>query len=264
MGFKKELKATLIIIVLIALSVVVYSSMGYAIKYLTKISGVSWLLYLLGYIVGSFLFGWLERKFQNKFTNTLNLIYSLPMAIPLFFLQLAIPSVGLVMNIFLYFAVSFAIPTLLTRTIDIFEIYDIKQSTNVFIIITTGICISITLYESILSFVYTHSPFRIKNSKKMKRFKLDETIEYVISKENIRFIIYTAFFLYLVIFSFKFLQDSKVFELEGYDKAIYQSFLCYLALDRLLLNFKNFELKPSVLLDKIVKSMFSSNDEKKE
>lgn len=97
----------------------------------------------------------------------------------------------------------------------------------------------------------------------MKKYKLDELIEYIINRQNIRFAIYVSFFIYIFIYSFQMLENSSLFVTDLRDKAILQSFLCFLAYDRLLLNSKIVALMPSKLLNKFLISIIGK-DEKKE
>ncbi|MEC8883956.1 MAG: hypothetical protein VYD98_04805, partial [Bacteroidota bacterium] len=71
----------------------------------------------------------------------------------------------------------------------------------------------------------------------------------------------SSFFIYLIVFSFQFLQNSSVFEIAEKDRAVYQSFLCFLAFDRLLLNSKRFILMPSELLKRMINSITQNEKE---
>jgi hypothetical protein len=89
----------------------------------------------------------------------------------------------------------------------------------------------------------------------MKKFRLDELIAHIINKENIRFVIYISFFIYLVVYSYKMLGNSSILETSLHDKAILQSFLCFLAFDRVILNSKQVVLLPSIFLNKLINSI---------
>lgn len=230
------------------------------IDHLSNAKSYNWMFYFLTYIVLFFLFGWLHKKFPNKFLEYLDMGISFPLLLVLLLFQFAIPTVGLITHITLFILLSFLLPLILLGINEHFNYFILTEQTTIFINLTFAICFSVAFYKQILSLIYKAGPFR-KSSEKMKKFKLDELTEYILNKENIRFIIYSSFFIYLLIFSFQYLQNSSIFEIGEKDKAVYQSFLCFLAFDRLLLNSKRFILLPSVFLKKMISSVFPNNNE---
>tara|TARA_R110001592_G_scaffold150002_1_gene375615 strand:+ start:170 stop:895 length:726 start_codon:yes stop_codon:yes gene_type:complete len=237
-----------------------FLSMG--IEHLNTIKSYNWIFYFLGYVGLLILLGWLHKKFPNKVLEYLNYVISFPLSLILFLFQFAIPTMGLVIHTILFVLLCYIIPLTLIRLNEHFEYLEQTDQTVIFINLTLATCISVAFYKQILNVVYRFGPFRIKSSEKIKKFKLDELTDYVLNKENIRFIIYSSFFIYLLVFSFQYFQNSSIFEIAENDKAVYQSFLCFLAFDRLLLNIKKFLLIPSELLKKMLNSIVG--DEKKQ
>lgn len=251
MSFKKEFKSILILLIIILLAILLLYAPLMAMEYFDS-NGNNWIYYFIIYFLIAFTINWLFGKFPNKTFRFLNLILWLPLSIISNLFQFAIPALALFYHFFLFVLFSFVIPLVLLKLNKHYGYVYLMEPTELFIILTFATCISITLYRQILSLVYRIGPFRVKSSKKMKKFKLEELTEYVFNKENIRFAIYISYFIYLVIFSFSFLQDSSIFEIQQKDRAILQSFLCFLAYERLLLNSKSFVLLPSVLLKKAI------------
>lgn len=232
-------------------------------EHLNTTKNYNWIFYLLGYLALLIFFNWLHKKFPNKLLEYINYAFSLPLSIFLFLFQFARPATGIIIHTILFILLSFSFPLILIRLNDYFNYLKLTDQTIIFLNLTFAACFSIAFYKPILNIVYRFSPFRIKSSEKMKKFKLDELTNYVLNKENIRFIIYSSFFIYLIIFSFQYLQNSSIFEIEEKDRAVYQSFLCFLAFDRLLLNSKRFILIPSELLKKMINSIVGDKEEKK-
>ncbi|WP_299436567.1 hypothetical protein [uncultured Maribacter sp.] len=261
MNIKKESKSTLFLLIIIVISLIIMFFLSMGMEHLNSSKNYNWIFYFLGYVVLLIVFGWLHKKFPNKILEYFNIVISFPLALALFLLQFAIPTMGLILHIFLFGLFTIALPLLLIRTNEYFDYVNLKEQTNLFIILTFATCVSVAFYKQILNFIYQFGPFRLKDSEKMKKFKLDELTEYVLNKENIRFIIYSSFFIYLLVFSFQFLQNSSVFEIAEKDRAVYQSFLCFLAFDRLLLNSKRFILMPSELLKRMINSITQNEKE---
>jgi len=143
-----------------------------------------------------------------------------------------------------------------------FNYIPLREETMLFIGITSSTIIAITFYNSILKLLHIVPPFRIKHSKKNQKFRLDEILEYFFTKENLRFTIYTAFFIYLIFYSFKLFEGEYDVVINKIDKATLQSFLCFIAYDRLLLNSKSVSALPSVILNKVFNSITQKEKEK--
>ncbi|MCD8401305.1 hypothetical protein G1K66_12320 [Tenacibaculum finnmarkense] len=261
MNIKKESKSTIFVLIIIIISLVIMFLLSMGMKHLNYAKNLNWLFYFLGYIFLLIFVHWLRKKFPNKMLEYIDIGISFPLAIFLLLFQFTIPSIGLVLHIFLFVLFSFAFPLLLLRINEYFDYVTLTEQTTLFINLTFATCFSVAFYRQLLSFIYQFGPFKIKNSEKMKKFRLDELTEYVLNKENIRFIIYSSFFIYLIIFSFQLLQNSSVFEIAEKDRAIYQSFLCFLAFDRILLNSNKFILLPSQLLKKMINSITQKEKE---
>ncbi len=262
MNIKKESKSTLFVLIIIIISLVIMFFLSMGMEHLNTTENYSWIFYFLGYILLLIFFGWLHKKFPNKIIQYIYFGISFPFSLILFIFQFAIPTMGIVINSILFVMLSFTTPLVLLRINEHFKYISINDQTAIFINLTFATCFAIAFYKQILNIVYRFGPLRIKSSEKMKKFKLDELTEYVLNKENIRFIIYSAFFVYLFILSFQNLQNSSIFEIIEKDKAVYQSFLCFLAFDRLLLNSNRFVLLPSIFLKKMLNSITQSADKK--
>ncbi|MBZ9731692.1 hypothetical protein LB467_18570, partial [Salegentibacter sp. JZCK2] len=100
------------------------------------------------------------------------------------------------------------------------------------------------------------------NSEKLKKYKFKELTDYLISGNNIRFMIYISYFIYLLLFNIFDLQNQNLYSNSMIDKAVLQSFITFIAFDNVLKNFKNLEFKPSELFNRILLSI--TGEDKKE
>ncbi|NEV95045.1 hypothetical protein G3567_12950 [Psychroflexus sp. YR1-1] len=260
MNIKKESKSTLLVVIIIIISMVIIFFFSMGIDYLNYYKDYNWIFYFLGYLALLFLISWLNKKYPSKILQLINICMSFPIAFVLFLYQFALPALGLIFHVIYFAMISISIPLIIIKLNEYFGYYTLSKQTIIFITLTSATCISVTFYKQILNFIYHLGPLRIKSSRKIRKFRLEELTEYVINKENIRFIIYSSFFIYIMVYSFHFFQNSSIFDVQEQDKAVYQSFLCFLAFDRLLLNSKRFLIIPSELLRKLINSIRQNED----
>ena len=262
MDWKKESKAVLFLLLLFIFSTITMYFLSNSMEYLKKINSLLCILFFLGYIGLLFLSNWLREKFRYKVFEYLNILISIPYFLIVLIFQLTRPTMVVVVHFFVFSLFCLSIPYFLFRINDYFELLEFTYQTRIFIYITFATCASVALYKQIINLVYISGPYRTKTSEKVKRYKLEELTNYIINKENVRFTIYSLFFIYLLIFSFQYLQNSSIFG-DEIDRAVYQSFLCFLAFDRLLLNAKMFVVTPSEFLKRMTDSIFGEEDEDK-
>lgn len=139
----------------------------------------------------------------------------------------------------------------------------ITSELYIYIILTFSVIVSTIFNFQIKHIVYIVSPFRVYYSIKLKKYKFKELIDYLISENNVRFIIYLSYFLYLIIFNAFNLQNQNFYNNPVVDKAILQSFITFIAFDSVLRNFKSLEFKPSEMLTKILNSITGAKEELK-
>ena len=90
----------------------------------------------------------------------------------------------------------------------------------------------------------------------MGKYKVKELIHYIFTLNNIRFCIYTIYFIFMIIYSVKYLESDTNNELN----AILQSFLTYLAFDNIIINTKNISLSPVEFLKKMINTIISDEE----
>ena len=91
----------------------------------------------------------------------------------------------------------------------------------------------------------------------MKPYELDKLTDYFLSLENVRSIVYFGYVIVLLVINYYNFQDLTVWSSLTMDRAILQSFLTFIAVERALIFLKTLNFRPSVLLEKISSSILS-------
>ncbi|WP_417559077.1 MULTISPECIES: hypothetical protein [Flavobacteriaceae] len=260
----KEKKAIFYLIVVVIISIILFVAFSLGYSFLEK--NTTFWTYFLIYFLTVITFNLLTIKIKFKMVKKAVYIYSLPLSILFFLFQFTVPTITVLIQVVYFIIFSTAFPYLILKVNDYFRIIGLNSETETFLQMTVSIIIAVSFNQFILEITYRLSPFTLKPSKKIEKLKLVELVDYIINLQNIRFVIYTSFFIYLIIFSFQQLENSTIFITSQHDRAILQSFLCFLAYDRIILNSKNIALLPSLLLNKFLTSINSGFiiDEKKE
>lgn len=117
-----------------------------------------------------------------------------------------------------------------------------------FLMLTTVSIILVGLNKYLLRFVLRYSPVFTQNKGRNDTLELIKLTEYIFNPNNIRFIIYLLYFIFLFFFSLSYLDERSVFENKLLDNAILQAFLVFLAYDSIRINSKDIKLLPSIIL----------------
>lgn len=248
MNKKKEIKAGIILLGLIMLSTI----LTYLFSLTTEKIGI----FLLGYLFLFVITNIVSSKIENKSIKILFEVIASPMAIFYFIGKFYLPVSTIILHSIIYVLVVTFLPLIFIKTNNYFEILNISSENYIFITLTFASIFSILFHKQIIEFVYIVSPMGANKSNNTEKLKLKELTEYVITPQNIRFSLYSLYFVYLCIFSIKYLDQKSFFETELVDGAIMQAFIVFLAFDSLIANSKEVKLLPSILLKKILESFF--------
>lgn len=205
------------------------------------------------------LLSYFERKFDNRILKIFNLFLSIPLALVFIIGDITIPIITLLMHTIYFFTLAFLFPIGLILINHALKIIELSKGTQVFVVLTIGALESVVLYKYIIRLVYRYSPIKVNNSEKYEKFKLRELTEYVLTPKNIKFIFYTLYFIYLIIFSIMYLENKIFFISQTIDFAVLQAFLVFLAFDSLVINSKEIRVIPTKLLYKMVVGIFSKD-----
>jgi len=243
---KKELKST-IIFVLINIMVIFLIYFGKFLKNYFSDVKYFW-IGLVIYFILTFLLTILNHRINFKVLRIATLILSFPISLIYVLVAILIPVLITQIYLILYFILSFILPYLL-YTLDIkYSFLSLQIQTWIYIISTTGVIIAIIFNKQIDYLTFKIVPFTSLKKEKKKRSNLVELCNYIVSSSNIKLVIYSLYFIALIITNFLNFQDSSFFSTPDIDKAILQSFITFLAFERLTTNLELSEFRPSQLI----------------
>ncbi|MCD9575603.1 hypothetical protein [Flavobacterium soyae] len=252
-GSGKDFFSTLIIILINVLIV----GFGYLflllINYSSKIDNL--FLKIALYIIICIIIFQINKRFQSRILNIIAQIIYLPITILALFTAIAIPVLSIQISLYLYLALSFLIPMIAYRLDQYYQITVINLETWIYLVLTVGVIFAFLLHNQIKFVVDKTVVYFHNGSKRIQHFKLIELNDYIISLSNIKFIIFFLYLIYLIIVNVMTLQNTSFYENPNIDKAVLQSFVTFVAFDRVLSTIKLTEFRPSKLLE-ILKNSF--------
>lgn len=193
---------------------------------------------------------------KNKILKKLTNIILFPLGIILTIGNFIIPIGFLFIHLLYYVAFVILIPSAILKLLTVFDIYHINQiPTLTYIKFTSSVFIAVLFNYQIRKLIYKISPARINSSKKLKPYELDKLTDYMLSENNVRFLIYSLYVILLIITNYTNFEENYLSINITNDKAILQSFVTFIAFDRALSLLKQLEFKPSDFLSKIIKSI---------
>lgn len=248
-NYLKEIKALIILLILVAL----FSTLAFLFDLIikSKITIIVLSVYFILFLFLSISTNFIKNKVYLKVVN----IFSFPMSIIFASLIFIIPIGTIIMHTMLYVIVV-AFPIIVFKGLIYFKIIEnLTPELVLYIEITLAVFLSVLLNYQIRKFIYLISPARIHSSEKLKSFGLDKLTDYLLSENNIRFMIYSLYVIILIVMNvFKFQEKSLLINSTS-DQAILQSFITFIAFDRALALLKQLEFKPSDMVSKIIASM---------
>lgn len=215
------------------------------------------------YIIGGISFYFVRKTFKHKAFDYLFKIWISPIIAVVTLILFFVPFMVIQIHLMYYILIAISIPGIFYLIDKFFNITSITTQLHIYIILTFSVIVSTIFNYQIKHIVYIFSPFRIYYSKKLKKYKFKELTDYLISENNIRFMIYLSYFIYLLIFNIFNLQNQNLYNDPLIDKAVLQSFITFISFDSVLRNFKNLEFKPSEMLKKILNSITGDKEEQK-
>lgn len=193
---------------------------------------------------------------KSKILKRITSIILFPAGIILTLGTFILPIGFLLIHLFYYVAFVVLIPSIIIKSLTSFDIYQINQiPTLTYLKFTSAVFIAVLFNYQIRKLIYKISPARINSSKKLKPYELDKLTDYMLSENNVRFLIYSIYVILLIITNYINFEENSLSINNSNDKAILQSFVTFIAFDRALSLLKQLEFKPSDFLNKIIKSI---------
>lgn len=213
-----------------------------------------WLIIISYIIVGIFLY-FIQKHFKSKILKFVFKTWVFPILAVIGLIHLFVPFVVIQIHLMYYVLVVISLPGIFYLVDNVFDFTTITNELYIYITLTFSAIVATIFNKQIKHIVYVFSPFRVYYSKKLKKYKFKELTDYLISENNVRFMIYLSYFFYLLIFNIFNIQHQNLYNNPVLDKVVMQSFISFIAFDGVLRNFKNLEFKPSEILNKIITSI---------
>jgi|GEM_PF-1167917 len=201
----------------------------------------------------------LGRRYKNELAAKIHRIAVLPFTLFLGFLSVAMPYFVLQIHLFVYLFFSSIVPILLYRLDRFTGLLDLKITTHIYLIVTFSVITATLMNKQMKELTYRFSPMQLYSNHISNRFEFHHLTDYFLSEHTIKFVIYFSYFLYLLIFNLFTFEEHTLYSSPMMDKAVLQSFITFLALERLLSNLKELDFKPSEML-KLLLTSISGND----
>lgn len=261
----KNINKELLSLILIVASGLIISSVvavvGYGLDKLIKIKYSYW--YFLAYILLCILSFIISGRFKNKIIKSIFKVTIFPIKFLSGFITITAPYLVLQIHFFMYLFISSIIPLAFFAFDQFSELIELNTTTHIYIIVTLSVITATLLNKQVKYLTYLFSPFRIYSSQKLKKFEFKKLTDYLLSENNIKFIIYLFYFIYLLIVNLFNFQKNSFYSSPEVDKAVLQSFITFIALERLIANLKDLDFKPSEMVKKLLTSMTGNEKEEK-
>lgn len=210
------------------------------------------------YLILSSFFVIISTFIKSKNLKKITSVILAPAGIFLILGTIILPFGFLFIHVLLYSGFSFIIPELFFKITTFLNIELIKNnSTLIYTKLTSTVFIAVLFNYQLRTLIYKISPARINSSQKLKPYELDKLTNYLLSENNIRFLIYSSYVVLLLIVNFYNFEDKTYSKDLINDKAILQSFVTFIAFERALTLLKQLDFKPSDLLNSIIKSIIN-------
>lgn len=255
---KKEITAVLLILLINVVTGALTVLISFLIDYSGKIN--HFFLKVATYFLLCFITFQIGRKIKSRAYKIMQQIIFLPLTFLSLYILAAIPVLSMQLSIGLYLVFAFLFPMILFRFDEHYHLTALKPETWTYIVLSSGVIFAFLFHYQIKLLVHKIIPFFHYGSERVKKFKLIELNNYVISVNNIRFVIFTLYLLYAMIVNIMSFQGSSFYDNQNIDKAVLQSFVTFIAFDRVLAAVRAAEFKPSELLDILKKSITGHYD----
>lgn len=252
-NINKELFALILIVVsgffILAFAVVLF----YVLHLILELhNGYLYVVVYLMLCLLTFIWG---RRADAPIIKTLHKLLTLPFQMIRGFVPVAMPYIVLQIHLLVYLFASAALPLTFYMVDRLTGWLDLKITTHIYIIVTFSVITATLMNRQMRYITYLFSPVRLYRSNTSKREEFNKLTEYFLSENNIKFIIYFCYFLYLLIFNLFTFEEHSLYSSPLMDRAVLQSFITFLALERLLSNLKDLDFKPSGMLKLLLSSI---------
>jgi len=232
---------------------------AYGISQFLTLPNSGWYLavYVL-FAVFSYIF---YNRYNNPITRLIYKAFILPVRIINGFITISAPYLILQTHLALYLFFAGIIPLGFFLFDQMSDLINLNFATHIYIMVTFSVVFATLGNTQLKKLIYLVSPFRLTQLQKLKKIDFKELTDYLLSESNIKFIIYSIYFLYLLVINFFNFQQNSFYSNPETDKAVLQSFITFIALERLVTNLKELDFKPSEMIKRLLDTMTSNGKE---
>ncbi len=198
-----------------------------------------------------------KRLPHNQLCDSMRYVMSIPL-LALSLTKLVMPSMAIMATCILMFAYSF-LPVFAVVALIEKAGYDMTMEGKLFVLLTIPLIIATHCSDYIRRRILRMSPFN-GNDHHYHLF-MRELVRFVYTKENLNFIVYASYFLFLFVSTFKSLQSGEPLLSAGIDMVAAKSFLVFIACTNMLDRKRSANLEGGALLTLFVKMMIVHDDE---
>ena len=211
--------------------------------------------YLSAYVLLVLISYFLHNRFKNQTAFWVFKTLIFPVKIIQGFFTVSAPYLILQTHLALYLFFASIVPIAFFFFDQMSDLINLNFPTHIYIIVTFSVVFA-TLGNALLKkLIYLVTPFGLTRFQRFNKIDFKELTDYLLSESNIKFIIYTIYFLYLVVINLFNFQQNSFYDNPETDKAVLQSFITFIALERLVTNLKEINFKPSEMIKRLLDTM---------
>lgn len=235
--------------------------LGYGISQFFTLAHSGW--YLAIYILVAIFSYIIYNRYKNQTARLVYKFFIFPVRIIKGFITVSAPYLVLQTHLALYLFFAGILPLGFFLFDQISDLINLNFATHIYIMVTFSVVFATLGNTQLKKLIYMVSPFRLTQLQKLKKIDFKELTDYLLSENNIKFIIYSIYFLYLLVINFFNFQQNSFYSNSETDKAVLQSFITFIALERLVTNLKELDFKPSEMIKRLLDTMTNNDKEVK-
>ncbi|MBP8758264.1 MAG: hypothetical protein KBH27_07585 [Prevotella sp.] len=194
---------------------------------------------------------------KNRIYNVIRIILEIPIFM-LYLSELVIPFMTIVITILLMFAYSFLPVFFVVKGVELLG-HSLTLNVKLFIFLTFPLLIASQGSKLIRNIILKKTPF--SENDHHYQLLIRELVKFLYTKENLNFIIYAGYFVFLTVSTFKVLQTGDSLLSRDIDLIVMKSFIVYMACTSMFDRKKSSNIEGNALLNLFLKILFVSDDE---
>lgn len=211
------------------------------------------LIILLAFVL---LHGLVEKFYErwpNKIFRTVSYLYNVVLAFIYLLFNIGIPFAIIILTFLILTLFTFGIPTLCLLILKENNLLLLEKETIIFVSLTLGAILCSNSYKLSKTIIHLFPTIFEKKSYR------EDLAVYLVHPTNIVFVLYLAYFLYLSITGYLYIEEGRFLISEKMDAAILKAFLVYVAFTNMKSKSKDAELNEKDLLERLLQLLRIEN-----